>query len=575
MNYVISIYRKFKKKKDVLLVIQLSLSLNKKKCTILKKKENKPMSQSPIFCNPFGAVPHDKYYSNLQAPCRVGNFPEPIPGELDLLLINDVGTTALVNGEIVTTGTGGNRTFGNNSNNFSVYHLRSLTQLVVGSDPTTSEFQSVQAAVNAAPAGAVFGSLPIIYLQPQQTYVGNLTIDRSLVLNGQDGGSIVGNITILPGVIVFMQDLVIQGAVTTNAASLIMTNSLILTGDATSLSVGASAGVVNAHNSNFINSSLANPTILFTGGTSIDIGFSIIVNNTVGGFGIRMLDSFTGAYFIRGNRLPNGNHRFTGRNSFSSIDGNVFDSTTTDNIALELIGIGGTGQINFYNNTVSGTMTLLKDTSTSENFIVLNSNQIYSSSIGIITSNNSAIGASFLPFVSLTGNVFYGTVITTTYTANTVFDVTYIANNTVFNGSVSVTLTSGTPGQLSLIGNQLANSFFSSNEVIVYLKDNLIEFAIASPVTITYTNAVSNNNFYLLNNWISTQGNVGIIPLTATLSNNTHALLIMQNSFLSETLTALFSVALAGGATFTSDGNNNNINGSPVGTAPAAMPANV
>src|SRR5690606_29302665 len=129
------------------------------------------------------------------------------------------------------------------------------------------------------------------------------------------------------------------------------------------------------------------------------------------------------------------------------------------------------------------------------------------------------------------------------------------------------TRVSGASQQVSMIGNQVPQGPVSYSQVLAFLQHNLIENPIGVPFILTYSQPDAGNH-YLINNWLSTTGSSSTV-INGSLSNASHTLQIMQNNLLTSTAPQpLFAVVLAGGSTFLSDGLNNNINASAVGTAP-------
>lgn len=528
-----------------------------------------------LSCNAFGIVPRDQFYNQLQAPCLVSRTQETVinggggGGAINLLLVDDINTTIPVSNTIITTGTGGNRTVGDNSNNFAVQDLRSLSQFVVGNAFDSSEYQDLQTALNAAAANPPpLGTFNVVYLQPNIQYVGNITVPTFTILRGQLGAAIVGNVTIPAAATVFLLDTITQGTVVMNGQAVTLINSVVLGG--ANNAVTMNSGTLNAYNSDLENSSLLNPAVLINPGTSqVDINASVIQNTVPAGYNVRMQNGFLGVAYFRGNRFPGGQSRFLNN---SVVIGNWFDSNIFSQVSVELDNAPGAISMRFMGNAVNCTMNITKESSPSDTSIEVLGNHIVGATISLAVNNSPVSAGTFYPHVQFRDNVCLNASIATSYTGNAQFGLILFANNYIGGTSVTHSLNTGTFQQITMIGNQIPQSSVVFTEVLAFLQNNLIENRLAAPVQINYSQLVGGNH-YLVNNWLSTQGAAGIDILTGSLSNAAHNIQLMQNTFLADTAPqTLFTVALAGGSQLLSDGQNDNVNGSSTGTAPLPIP---
>jgi len=529
-----------------------------------------------LSCNAFGLVARDQFYNQLQAPCLVSRTQEEViniinnGGDTSLRLINDIDTTVPVAGDIITTGTGGNRTVGDNSNNFSVQHLRSLSQFVVGDAIDTSEYQDLQTALNATSPTPI-GTFNVVYLQPGIQYAGNVTIPSGTILRGQEGAAIVGNVTIPAAATVFLIDAVVFGTVTSSGQTLTTINSILVANPGTN-AVNIVSGGFNAVNTSISSSGLGvgSASLLIDGAGTIDVNGGVIQNTNPAGSGVFMQNTYVGPAYFRGARFPGGDQRFV---NSSFVEGNNFDGNSTNAVFLELQTAANGTILNFTNNLVNGVVSIVKNASPSDSSINFQGNTVKGATVAVAITSNLAPGVGFLPHAQLRDNIVPSGSVSTSFTANAAFGIVLMANNYIGgSGGVTHTLISGPIQQVTMIGNQVSQGSVTYNEVLAYLQHNLIENPVGVPFNLAYSQGPGANNHYLINNWLSTTG-AAFDVISASLSGGAHTLQLMQNNLLTGTAPqTLFAVALAGGSTFLSDGLSDNINASAVGTAPGAIP---
>lgn len=478
-------------------------------------------------------------------------------GVNDLLLTNDIGTTVPVANEIITSGTGGNRTFGDNSNFFETQHLRSLTPFVAGDTFNTSEYQDLQTALNAAGTPApLAGTFHVVILQPGIQYVGNIIVPNGVAMYGQLGAAIVGNVTIPAAATVFLFEANIQGGIAMAGQALIMYNSVVTASGALS-AITITSGAFTTYNSSFMNSNLFNPTMLITGGSTIDINAALIQNTVPAGYGIRMLNTFLGPIFVRASRFPGGQQRFL---QGSTIIGNYFDSP--GNVALEL-DAATSSSIHFDSNSVLGTVSVLKDTSASDTTIHITDNTFRGASFSVTILSNPAPAVPLVPHVQIRNNILTQASVVTNFQNNTGPGLVLYVNNYIGGNTIAHSLTSGTFGGVLMIGNQIPAGSVIYTSIAAFMQHNAIENPVAAPLQIIDTSA-SSADFTILNNWLSTGAFGGGLPVISGIINTgTHVLRLMQNHLLTDAApTDLFAVVVAGPASFVSDGQNDNVNGS-------------
>lgn len=468
----------------------------------------------------------------------------------NLTFINNIGTTVPVANVINTSGTGGNITFGNGADIFQVRDLRSLSQYVVGNDPTTSEYQTVQSAILASEANVPpANTFNVIYLQPGIQYVEDLTISGSVIIRGQEGATIIGDINIGAGIGVFFFDAIVFGTITSLGVVTFVTS--VITGTSSALIVNG--GTLNVISSSFLNDDLFNPTIVINGGGgNIDINGAVIKNNLQNGYAIRINNTFTGTFFLRSSRIPSGQSYLI---QGSIIVGNTFESQSPVTLFLDN---SDKLDITFTANDVNADINITKENSDNSYIIVSNNN--FTGTMSLNSQNNTTIPT--VPHIQIRDNTIINTSINTTFNANTfegiiLFDNNFIQCN-VYNGMIG-----GTPGIVSMTNNKILGQV-TYKDSIAKLDGNTIISSIFIPLSISYAlGSVVDHIVY--NNIISTS-NTLLHTLLGSLSGASHRLILASNNLTTNAAQDLFDVTLAGGSTFLTDSQNDNINASPQGS---------
>jgi hypothetical protein len=468
----------------------------------------------------------------------------------NLLLQNDIGTTVPVLSVINTSGLGGNETFGDNSNAFQIRDLRSLSQFVVGNDPLTSEYQDIPTALAASAANPpALGTFNVIYLQPGIQYVGDITISASVVIRGQEGAAIIGDVTVNGGIAAFFFDTIIVGTVISSGTSTFITS--VVNGNSSALVVNG--GSINIANSTFINNDLFNPTIVINSGGNIDIIGAVIKNNLNNGYAVRMNNTFQGILFLRSSRLAGGQTYFI---QGSTIMSNSFESQSPITLFLDASPQLG---ITFSSNDVTPSINITKENSNTNATILITNNNI-ADTMGISVQNN--LTAS-IPHIQIRNNTIFGSFLSTTFDSNSATG-TVIFDNNYIRGDIAHNRNSGTPGIVSMSNNRIEGALTYTN-LIAELSNNSIIVQDEIPFSLTYNQAAAVDHI-LFDNILSTT-NTNFHTVFGDLSGAAHRLILSSNRLTTNGVQDLFNVSLAGGSTFLTDDQNDNINSSPAGTA--------
>lgn len=493
-------------------------------------------------------------------PASTVTGPTGSSGVDNLMFVNDVSTTVPVANIINTSGVGGNVTVGNGSNSFQIQDHRSITSYIVGSDPATSEYQTIQSAVSAIPlAGGI-----IVIPQPG-TYTENITFTNGGGLDGLAGVTLIGNITIPAGVNVALRALTIRGTIDFGGASLLIDECFINPAGASCLLHNGGFALL-IRDTIMINSSAGFPSLSFLPGggpvffnngiVSNDAGACIVWDqNFFGEAEIRSVD-LTGSMTIRPSAIIS-ECTINGAGGVGVVD-LIVDNDNDRRIVLNNNRIGS---ISAFNITYDGVNpNRFPAISLFQNFFELFSD-IQVNVMDVIVSGDRAV-------VLFNGNTHTFTGIDVVYTGNTVPVSVIIDDDFFFGGGITGIYASGTPGVMFTSNNTMvAGSGLSFTDTTFIATDNVINNAGLLVNTTLATPLIMSAQ----GNWISNP--VGS-PVLGSLAGAAHVLNLTNNTVASDGggATVAYSIALAGGSIVQTNGVNAVSTTNPVASfVPVAM----